>query len=65
MDEPDVARTVAEFTGLWAALLPRERRRVVETIVERVAIDGGQRNFVIGFRSTRLPVSGETDISRR
>jgi len=37
------SRTVAEFQALWGALLPRERRRVVEILVARtvVASDGG------------------------
>jgi len=43
VEEGDVARTVAEFDALWASLVPRERRRVVEMIVERVVVasDGG------------------------
>jgi site-specific DNA recombinase len=43
VDPDHVARTVANFPTLWDALLPRERRRVVEVIVERIVIraDGG------------------------
>jgi len=40
VDPDHVARTVADFPTLWAALLPRERRRVVEMIVERLVVDG-------------------------
>ncbi len=43
VDPDHVARTVADFPTLWAALLPRERRRVVEMVVERTAVSGAAR----------------------
>jgi len=60
VEEGDVGRAVAEFHALWAALLPRERRRVVEVIVERVVVAGGGIGPTIAFNSGGFgtPVDG-------
>jgi site-specific DNA recombinase len=39
VDPAHVAATVADFPSLWGALLPRERRKVVEKMVARAVID--------------------------
>jgi site-specific DNA recombinase len=51
VDPDHVAATVADFPSLWDAMLPRERRRVVEMIVERVAVNAGRETPAVTFQA--------------
>jgi len=50
VDEPEVAKALAEFDALWDALAPREQVRIVELLVERVVYDGAAGKISFTFR---------------
>ena len=49
--ESDVAAALAQFDGVWDALLPRERSRVFELLVDRIDY-GPEEQVAIRFRSS-------------
>ncbi|MBI1900556.1 MAG: recombinase family protein [Planctomycetia bacterium] len=54
VDDDAVAAALAEFDGVWSALVPREQARVLELLIERVEYDGQQANVSLTFRPTGI-----------
>jgi site-specific DNA recombinase len=50
VDESEVAKALGDFDQLWDALVPREQRRVLELLVERVEYDGERGNISVTFQ---------------
>lgn len=55
VDAEAVADALADFPGLWDALLPRERRRIVELIVGRVVIADDGPPIITARRPRHVP----------
>jgi site-specific DNA recombinase len=51
VDAASVRKTLREFDGIWAAMTPREREKLVNTVVERATYDGGTCAVTVGFRT--------------
>ena len=49
-----VATALAEFDGVWEALVPREQARVLELLIEGVEHDGESGDVAITFRPTGI-----------
>lgn len=54
VDETEAATALADFSGLWNCLAPREQARIIELLVERVAYDGRAGKIAITFRPTGI-----------
>ena len=50
IDEDEVATALAEFDGVWEALVPREQARILELLIERIDHDGESGDVAITFR---------------
>ena len=50
IDEAEVAEALADFDALWDCLVSREKARILELLVERVAYDGDAGSISITFR---------------
>lgn len=50
VDRADLEAKLAEFTPVWDALIPKERARVIELIVERIAFDAAREVIAVTFR---------------
>jgi site-specific DNA recombinase len=54
IDDAEVTAALTEFDGVWDALSPREKARVLELLIDRVTYDGREGNVAITFRPTGI-----------
>ncbi len=59
IDEDEVAAVLAEFDGVWKALVPREQARVLDLLIERVDHDGELGEVEITIRPAGIKTLGE------
>ena len=61
IDPDDLAKALADFDGIWEVLLPQERRRVIQLLIQQVDYDGGTQALGITFQPTGIrSLVGET-----
>lgn len=57
----DLAKALADFDGIWEVLLPQERRRVIQLLIQQIDYDGGTEELGITFQPTGIrTLVGET-----
>jgi site-specific DNA recombinase len=54
IDHAEVTAALAEFDGMWDALMPREQTRILELLIERVDHDGQQGSVAITFHPSGI-----------
>jgi site-specific DNA recombinase len=54
ISEEDVRAALADFDVVWAALSPKEQRRIIQLLVERVEYDGQMSTVSITFHPTGI-----------
>lgn len=54
IDESEVAEALKDFDGVWDCLVPRERARVLELLIDSVNYDGAAGNIAITYRPTGI-----------
>ncbi|QDU39709.1 DNA-invertase hin [Maioricimonas rarisocia] len=54
IDQADVDAAFADFEGLWEALTPRERVRLLALLVERVTFNAEQSTIAVTFHATGI-----------
>lgn len=60
-----VAKALAEFDGVWAALTPKEQARQVGLLVETIEYDGAAGTVAITFHPAGIKVLSADGYSRR
>jgi site-specific DNA recombinase len=66
IDEQDLRAALRQFDQLWDHLLPKERSRVIELLVEQVSYDGKDGKLLItyqpaGFQNLSMQLTPKTD----
>ena len=54
VDEDDFRKALAEFGPVWDSLNSRERTRIIQGLIERVAYDGRTKKVIVSFRTAGI-----------
>lgn len=65
IDEPALRSALAEFSGIWDALLPKERTRILRLLIAEVRFTGATGELTIEFRDHGIEALAREATNRR
>ncbi len=54
MDEKDLKKALSLFAPIWDELFPKEKARIMQLLIERIAYNGGEGKLVITFHEAGI-----------